>query len=191
MPGPLDGHIRPAERNRSLSEVDIAHVIQQLSKDPSGPIWSKLAYFSQYLDPGAEVLARACEACVRNSFDHEVVGEEGQPTRLFDIGIIAAAHRNKDLAHSIAATAVKRAPLASTGSAAMSILQILLLASAAFENEKEWSSWTKDQLTRLAYNLPTGEASETLRDHLAQIKKVLPISSAITSSAEAIAAAAN
>lgn len=184
MPGPLDGHIRPAGRSRSLSGVDIAYVIQELSKDPSGPIWSKLAYFSQCFDLGEEVLARACEVSV-------TAGEKERSTRLFDMGVIAAAHRNKDLAHSIAATAIKRAPLASNANAAMSILQIILLASATFENEKEWSSWTRDQLVRLAYNLPAGEASETLRDHLAEIKTVLPISSAITSSAEAIAAAAN
>jgi hypothetical protein len=85
---------------------------------------------------------------------------------------------------------LKRASLASTENQAMSVLQIMLLASAAFENEEEWFTWTSDQLDRLAYNLPVGEATETFRKHLAEIRKVLPISSALTSRAEAIAAAA-
>lgn len=191
MPGPLDRHIRPSERsNRSLSDADMEYVLRQLSEDPSGSIWSKLAYFSQCFNLGEKVLEQACRACTTANFDHELVEGEERPTRLFDMGLIAAAHRNKDLANSIAAIALKRASLASTENDAMAVFQIMLLASAAFENEEEWFTWTSDQLDRLAYNLPVGEATETLREHLAEIRKVLPISSAFTSRAEAIAAAA-
>ncbi len=192
MPGPLEGHIRPAERkNRSLSEVDTAHVLRELSTDPTGSIWSKLAYFSQYFDLGEKILARACEVTATASFDHEPVGGEERPTRLFDMGVIAAAHRNKDLAHSIAAIALKRAPLGATGYEAMSFLQIVLLASAAFEDEDEWSSWTSEQLARLAYNLPAGELTKILREHLIEIRRVLSIRPGVTSRAEAVAAAAS
>ena len=192
MPGPLDGHIRPADReNRKFSEVDIAHVLEELSKDPSGAIWSKLAYFSQCFDLGEKVLAQACKAITTASFDHELVKGEERPARLFDIGLIAAAQRHKDLANSIATIAVNKAPLATTDKAAVSLLHIILLASAAIENEKEWSSWVSEQLATLAHSLPAGEATKALREHLAEIKTVLPISSAIASSAESIAAAAN
>lgn len=191
MPGPLDGHIRPSVRsNRSLSDADVEHVLQQLSEDPSGPIWSKLAYFSQCFELGGKVLEQACRACTTTNFDHESAEGELRPTRLFHMGLIAAAHRNRDLANSIAAIALKRASLASTANEAMSLLQILLLASAAFENEEEWFTWTSDHLVQLAYNLPAGEATETLHAHLAEIRKILPISSALTSRAEAVAAAA-
>jgi hypothetical protein len=192
MPGPLDGHIRPGERvGLSLSEVDKAYALQELSKDPSGSIWSKLAYFSQCLELGDKVLEQACQAIAMASFDHDFPKEERRLSRLCDMGLIAAAHRNKDLANSIAAIALKRAPLATTGNAAMSILHVILLASAAFENEEGWSSWTSEQLAKLAYNLPAGEATETLRWHLVEIKRILPIRSAVVSRAEAIAAAAN
>jgi hypothetical protein len=191
MPGPLDGHIQPSKRsNRSLSDADMEYVLRQLSEDPSGSIWSKLAYFSQCFNLGEKVLEQPCRACTTANFDHESAEGETRPARLFDMGLIAAAQRNKDLANSIAAIALKRASLASTENEAMSVLQIILLASAAFENEEEWFTWTSDQLDRLAYNLPVGEATETLREHLAEIRKVLPISSALTSRAEAIAAAA-
>ena len=192
MPVPLDGHIRPAGRaGRSLSEVDIADVLQELSKDPSGSIWSKLAYFSQCLDLGEKILERACEASASTALDVEQSERENKLGRLFDICLIAAAHRNKDLARSISAAALARAPRAVDGSSAMSILHILLLASAAFEHEDEWSSWIGEQLVGLAYNLPSGEATRVLREHLNEIKRVLPISSPVCSRADAVASAAN
>jgi hypothetical protein len=192
MPGPLDGHRRPADqKGRALSETDVGHVMEELSKDPYGAIWSKLAYFSQCFDLGEKILERACEASARTALDVELLEGENKLGRLFDICLVAAAHRNKDLARSIAAAALARAPRAVTGNAAMSILHILLLASAAFEHEDEWSSWIGEQLVGLAYNLPAGEATRALREHLNEIKKVMPISIPVCSRAEAAASAAN
>ena len=162
MPGPLDGHRRPADqKGRALSETDVSDVMDELSKDPYGAIWSKLAYFSQCFDLGEKILERACEASARTALDVEQLEGENKLGRLLDICIVAAAHRNKELARSIAAAALARAPRAVAGNAAMSILHILLLASAAFEHEDEWSSWLGEQLTGLAYNLPSGEATGT------------------------------
>ena len=192
MPGPLDGHIRPAgQPNRSLSDADQADVLQDLSEHPSGSIWSKLAYFSQCLDLGEKVLEQACQACVTANFDHDLMKGRKHLDRLFDVSLIAASHRSKDLANSIATIANRRAPSAVTGEAAMAILQIILLASAAFENEGEWVAWTSDHLDRLANTLPCGEATKTFYEHLLEVRKVLPVSSAVTSRAEAAAAAAN
>lgn len=192
MPGPLDGHIRPAEQsNRSLSDADQADVLRELSEHPSGSIWSKLTYFSQCLDLGEKVLRQACQACVPANFDDAVVKGKRPPTRLFDVCLIAASHRSEELADSIATIATRRAPSALTGEAAMALLQIILLASAAFENEEEWTAWTSDRLDRLAANLPCGDAIKTLYEHLVEVRKILPISLAATSRAEAVAAAAN
>ncbi len=192
MPGPLDGHRRPADqKGRALSETDVSHVMKELSKDPYGAIWSKLAYFSQCFDLGEKILERACEASASTALDVEQSERENKLGRLFDICLIAAAHRNKDLARSISAAALARAPRAVDGSSAMSILHILLLASAAFEHEDEWSSWIGEQLVGLAYNLPSGEATRVLREHLNEIKRVLPISSPVCSRADAVASAAN
>lgn len=191
MPGPLDGHIRPSERlNRSLSDGDAEYVLQQLSENPSGPIWSKLAYFSQCFELGGKVLEQACQACVTANFDHELVKGREHLGRLLDVCLIAASHRSEELANSIATIAIRRAPSASTSEAAMALLQIILLASAAFENEGEWAAWTSGHLDRLANTLPCGEATKTFYEHLLEVRKVLPISSAVTSRAEAIAAAA-
>jgi hypothetical protein len=191
MPGPLDGHIRPADREgRKFSEVDIAYVLEELSKDPSGAIWSKLAYFSQCFDLGEKVLTKACEAITTDNFDHEIVEGEERPTRLFDIALLAAANRNKDLAGSMATIALKKAPLATTGKVVISLLQIILLASAAFENEEEWSSWVSEQFAKLAYSLPAGESTKILHDHLVALRTVLPISLPVFSQAESVCSAA-
>ena len=70
MPGPLDGHRRPADqKGRALSETDVSDVMDELSKDPYGAIWSKLAYFSQCFDLGEKILERACEASARTALD--------------------------------------------------------------------------------------------------------------------------
>ena len=137
-----------------------------------------------------KILELACEASARAALYVEPLEGVNKLGRLFNICLVAAAHRNKELARSISATALARAPQAVTGNEATSILHILLLSSAAFENEDQWSSWIGEQLASLACNLPPGEPTRTLREHLNEIKKVLPISMSICSCAEAVASAA-
>jgi hypothetical protein len=192
MPGPLDGHRRPADQEgRRLSENDVNYILEELSKDPFGTIWSKLAYFSQCFDLGEKILLRACEASAGASFEIEQLEGQTQPDRLFDFCLVAAAHRNTDLARSISAIALARAPHAKSGEKALAILHILLLASAAFEREDDWWFWIEEQLAGLAYRLPQGEATKTLLEHMGQIKRVLPIERSICSRAEAVVSSAN
>ncbi|MDT3775992.1 hypothetical protein PJI16_00260 [Nitrospira sp. MA-1] len=192
MPGPLDGHLRPAElKGRSLSETDVTYVLEELAKDPFVSIWSRLAYFSQYFDLGAKILLRACEVSSGPDFKIEQLEGQTQPDRLFDICLVAAAHRNTDLARAISSIALAKAPHAQSAEKALKILHILLFASAAFECEDEWSDWIAEQLADLAYRLPQGEATRTLLEHLEQIKRVLPVERSICSRAEAVASSAN
>lgn len=192
MPGPLEGHQRPAEQHtRQLSESDVAAVLEELSTDPYGTIWSKLAYLSQSLDLGEVVLSRVCEVSAKESFKKEMSDKDKQDSRLLEWSVVAAAHRSKELARNIAGMALSRAPLATTSDAVLSILHALIVTSAAFESEAEWAFWIREQFERLAHSLPAGEASKTLRQNLSEIKRVTPISSSITSRAEAIAAAAS
>lgn len=192
MPGPLDGHRRPAdEKGRALSEADVAHIMEEIAKEPHGAIWSKLAYFSQFYDLGEKNLDRACEASAKIPLDVDLSNGGHKIGRLLDVCIIAAAHRNKELARSISATALARASHSPSGKASVAILQVLLVASAAFEREDEWHAWIEDQLASFASRLPHGEATQTLLEHLNEIKKVLPVTLSIYSRAEALACAAN
>lgn len=191
-PGPLDGHRRPGEqKGRTLSETDVTYILEELSREPFGSIWSKLAYFSQCFDLGEKILLRTCEASAGAALEIEQLEGQTQPDRLFDICLVAIAHRNTDLARSISVIALARAPHAQSGENALAILHILLLASAAFEREDEWSSWIEEQLAGLAHRLPQGEATRTLLEHMDHIKRVLPLERSICSRAEAILSSAN
>jgi hypothetical protein len=112
MPGPLDGHARPLMRvDQSLPE----DLLQEMSTDASGSISSRMAYFSQLFDLGEKILAQACQTIGTSIAG--VAEADKRPDLLLDIGIIAAAHRSKDLARSIAEIALKRTPFATTDKA--------------------------------------------------------------------------
>lgn len=192
MPGPLDGHRRPAEQEgRRLSESNVNNILEEITKNPFGTIWSKLAYFSQCFDLGERILLQACEVSSRAAFGIEQLEGQMQPDRLFDICLVAAAHRNTDLARAISTIALARAPSAQSGEKVLAIFHILLFASAAFEQEDEWSHWIEEQLAGLAYRLPQGEATRTLLEHMDEIKRVLPLERSICSRAEAVVSSAN
>jgi hypothetical protein len=74
---------------------------------------------------------------------------------------------------------------------AWQVLQILLVASTAFEAREIWASWLEEQLAEVAARLPAGEASKTFLQHLREARKVLPATLSIHSRAESHLLAAN
>ena len=59
MPGPLDGHCRPAETGRNrLSEDDREKFAEAFANDPDASSLSTLAYLSPRYDLGEELLVR-------------------------------------------------------------------------------------------------------------------------------------
>lgn len=191
MPGPLDGHLLPLKQDgRRLPDADVNQILALLSQIDPGDIWIQLAYFSQYFDLGQPILARICERYASMNIQTSDVAIAEWTRRLFNLGIVAAAHRNHALAEAIGNLALKLAPLVSTPNEATSLLYHILLASAAFESPTAWSSWTRAQLEGLARNLPAGEVSKALYVHLRAVKEATPLDLDITSSAEAIASSA-
>ncbi len=191
MPGPLDGHVLPSNQHeRRLPDADVNQISTLLSQSESGDIWVQLAYLSQYFDLGLDTLTRVCEQCSAMIINIEDIRIADWHRSLFNLGIVAAAHRNHKLAEAIGGLALQLASLVSTPNDAISLLHQILLASAAFESPTEWSSWTRTQLERLAANLSAGGATKTLYVHLRAVKEVMPLESDITSSAEAIASSA-
>jgi hypothetical protein len=71
------------------------------------------------------------------------------------------------------------------------ILQALLLASAALQNEAEWAVWLERQLAEVAIRLSAGEVSKTFLAHLQELKKALRLDLGLHIRAEALASAAN
>jgi hypothetical protein len=192
MPGPLDGHYRPAETGTSrLSEHDIERFQGDLANDPDASTLTTLAYLSQRFDLGEELLTKMREMITQSTFANEETGLDERLGRLVDAGLIACAQRDGELANAIASTVVAAAQWAQSGPDASRILPALLIASAAFQNEDAWAEWLEKQLTEVALRLPAGESSKEFLAHLRELKKVLKLNFGIHARAEALASAAN
>jgi hypothetical protein len=192
MPGPLDGHCRPAEigKNR-LSEHHIEKLAQPLANDPDASCLSTLAYLSQHYDLGEELLVRIREMIGRSAFASEEVRLDERIGRLIDAGLVAGAQRDEELATVIASTVVGMAHRVHSGSETIDILRALLVAAAAFQREDAWAEWLERQLSDMASRLPVGEPSRTLFTQLQELKEVLKLQLGIHIRAEALASAAN
>jgi hypothetical protein len=192
LPGPLDGHCRPAETGRNrLSEVDIEKFAEDLANAPDASMLSTLVYLSQRYDLGEELLARIREIIGQSASALEETGLDDLTGRLIGAGLIACAQRDEVLASVIGSTVVGIAHRIHSGSETLDLLQALLSAGAAFQREDAWAEWLERQLADLASRLPAGEPSETLFMHLQELKEVLKLTLGIHVRAEALASAAN
>ena len=192
LPGPLEGHRRPAKvPARRLTEDDVNTTMEEFAKDPASPKWSNLAYLSQYFDLGENCMECLREASARFTLDEgEGTVREERLKLLTDACLVAVAQRDVELARVIAATVVAGAHEARSGDEAAAIFRVLLLASATFENENEWAEWLEEQLAQVAARLPAGEASKVFLEHLEEVKKVVKLTLCIHGRAEALASAA-
>jgi hypothetical protein len=134
LPGPLDGHRRPAETGANkLPEDEIKRVEEELANNAAAPVLSTLAYLSQHFDLGKELLARMREAIARITFVNRETSLDESIGRLMDVGFVAGAQRDVELASAIASTVIAMAHSARSDSDAIRILRALLIASAAFQ----------------------------------------------------------
>jgi hypothetical protein len=169
LPGPLDGHRRPADTGANKpSEDDVKKVEEELANNPAAPVLSTLAYLSQYFDLGERLLARMREAITRIAFDSEETGLAERLGRLIDTSLVACAQRDAELASAIAATVVAAARWANPEDV-VRILQALLIAGAAFQNEDEWAEWLERQLAEVAICLPAGEPLKMFLGNLQEL----------------------
>ena len=192
MPGPLDGHYRPAEIGTiRLSENDIEKFKGDLASSPEASILTTLAYLSQIFDLGSELLTAICEMITRSTFASKHTGLDQRSEHLINAGLIACAQRDEELANAIALTVMTATQWVHSGSDASKVLRALLIASAAFQHEGKWAEWLEKRLTEVATRLPAGEPSQVFFEHLQELKKVLKLKLGIHVRAEAIASAAN
>ena len=95
-----------------------------------------------------------------------------------------------ELARAIGHAAVALARAAEGPEEGVGILRPVLLASAAFEDDSQWSAWLEEQLTAIAYALPRGDTTKAFVDQLQALKTVIPVRYCIHGRAEAAALAA-
>src|SRR5215831_13622247 len=95
LPGPLDGHYRPAETGtRRLPEDEIARATEALATDPATPVLSLLAHLSQHFDLGDALLARIRGAVAQIALVSAETNLEEHLGRLRDTALIACAQRD-------------------------------------------------------------------------------------------------
>jgi hypothetical protein len=190
LPGPLEGHRRAETRRCELNEEAASLITEMLGGEESGRAWITLAYTSQIFNLDEELLKQACEAISRISLEG---GEEEREARLewlIHASCVAAAQRDVGLAKEIADTIVAGSHLATSEHEVRMLLQTLLIAGAAFEEEDIWAEWMENQLAEMAWRLPSSGASKAFLTHLQELKKVVKLSLCIHARAEAICSSA-
>lgn len=190
LPGPLEGQRRPGmSGRRELPEDYRKGLEEELGHHPPTSVLSYLAYLSQLFDLDEGLLTRMREVLGRVRTGAET-NLTVQIDECAEAGAVACAHRDGELANAIATTVVAIAQETQTEHDVTGILQALLVASAAFQNEDVWAPWLEKQLVEIALRLPAGQPSQLFYKHIGELKKVLPLHLGIHSRAEAIASAA-
>jgi len=190
LPGPLDGHICPAEKGIKLPEEGIKQFSEDLFSDQVERVLSTLTYISQIYDIGEDLLGKVREVITKSDFDDAFTGFPEIIKRIIDTGFIACAHRDVELSRAVGAKIVAASPWVNSEFSVGNIVQALFIAGAAFREESEWAKWLEKQLADVAYRLPAGEKAKDLFLLIQELKKILSLKTGILSQAEAIASAA-
>ncbi|MEW6219215.1 MAG: hypothetical protein AB1634_06710 [Thermodesulfobacteriota bacterium] len=192
MPGPLDGHLRPRQMGgRLVSADDASAFAAELGEDPLGVFFPGWAHGAQLFDLGEEVLARIRFVSEGLRFPEDKEARKKLVSLLAYACAISAAHPDIDLARLLGAKIVLWAPEMRTAAGAIAGLRILIMAGAAFEDDRQWASWLEEQLAEYAARLPAGEVSRVFLAHLGELKTVLDLTLGIHCRAEAFASAAS
>ncbi len=157
IPGPLDGHLRPSGiKDRKVNEEHVKFVLKELRKDREDVIWSNLAAMSQYFDFGDMLLNGLCEIVDKISLSNKQEIRQAQLENLTQACAVLVAHRNANLADSVANVIIPSVNKASTEDEINLMIQIIIYASGAFEDDRNWSEWLSNRLSQFAYNLNPG-----------------------------------
>lgn len=190
LPGPLEGHIRPAAHPLRAMPVDwVKRAKRAISKNPGGREWINLSYWSQLFDLDEDLLAHLRASIPKISF-----GKTGRTKRaviehLIHGTLIAAAQRDAELSRNVVAKIFSGFDAQISEEDCDLIFKALLLAGAAFEDENQWADWLAEQLAQLAVRMQR-EAAQTFLSHLEALKIALPLQLQIHSRAEALARSA-
>jgi hypothetical protein len=192
FPGPLEGHRRPADTPAlKIRDEDVTSLLHDLVDDPAGPLFPTLAHLSQRFDLGEALLSYAKTALKNLSPNRFAANGRTLLERLGDGCLVAAAQRDIELSRAIGDAIIVGAAQFNSADDVGILVTCLVVASAAFQDERQWSEWMEQQLTNLASRVPRGEMTRALVDHIGELKKVIDLSLCSLSRAEALAIAAD
>jgi hypothetical protein len=177
MPGPLEGHRRPAfkPQAKALSDEDVGHFASERDGPLSIKGWPSIAELAQFSPLGMQLLERMKERVREAPFSE---GDEDRArgfNGLAFAGIAAAAERNAALAEAIGDRCVVEAHNVNSGEEVGHLFQALLFAAAAFESEAEWAVWLEGKFTEMSVRLPVGEPSIALSKCLRDLERCAPL----------------
>ena len=95
-----------------------------------------------------------------------------------------------ELAQAIGNKVIARASAVQSESDVATVISVLLIVSAVFEDDDTWEKWVENTFSEVAMRLPAGELSRIFLGYLQEIKKVVKLSKMVFSRAEAFAASA-
>lgn len=185
--GPLEGHRSLIDvEGRAIPAQEANGLIGMLGGDPTGRLFTALAYLSQSFDLRGPLLDHAREVASKIRINES--GEcDALLGKLNEGCIIAVAHRDEKLAEALVAAALSAAPQASSAHFVRNLLQCVLYAGAAFVDDKMWTVWIEKQLFQLAASLPRGGPSKIFHDSLGELMQVLDLTRSVHCRAQALA----
>ena len=188
FPGPLEGHRRPT----IPVPQEVAKILEDACKDNAMafPI-QLLVMYSQIYALGKPELDRALQA-VKTIAENNSDAAPHENLRLLELASsVAAANRDTMLADGIADAVVSIVPRISKGEEIQMILRIMLQSAAAYKAHDAWFKWLEERLASIATHLPPppNECLQMFRDHLDEVKRVLPMKSWVHLRAKSIASA--
>ena len=156
FPGPLEGHITTTFLETNASEID--KQVQRILREG----WHQtLVGWSQLATLSAESISLLKERIQFLKPNNELIPGDERLPRLLDASFVAAVGRHEDLAHEIGA--VISAIVSDLESEKIqTVLQILMVTSAAFENDLKWSAWLEQQLVHVAGRVTSKDAKVVL-----------------------------
>ncbi len=190
MPGPLEGHRRSGSSR--LLEGNLIEATRVWVGRLEGPqcrqAWAFLGQVAQALPFEDTVLAKMGMQ-VREA---RIAEEPGEGEISFDdlgwAGMIAAAHRDRQLGDAVGQRCVAEAEKVRSAETATAFLHSLLIAAASCPEQGQWRSWVESNLFDLAARLPFGQPNRTLSKWLEDLKIVMPMEDDVWSKAESMAA---
>lgn len=187
IPGPLEGHICPSMyEEREIEESDADEVLNDLNNELIDSKWERLASLSQHFNFGIKLLNGINELLKTYTLSEDEDKRKVQLDNLIFISIILTAHRDTKLANSVAEIIAQSSHKVNSHQELYLMVRILQLASAAFEDNKEWSSWVSKWFSEFAYGIPSQKFASIFLNLLNLLKRNTDSCDPAYSRAEAI-----
>jgi len=174
--GPLEGHVRPADRRdvTTLSDENGSRLGKKLSPRLWSKVWGRVALAARIWTLGDELLARIREIIPDAEFGRNNDQRRRAFNNLAHLCQVAAAHRDHLLGKAIGSRCVTEAPKVSSADDADRLLRVILMAAAAIQDNKEWADWLDNTLRALVANLKKGQPCAVVHESLQVLIRYLP-----------------